>query len=72
MGLSAKQKEAVELYRREEQEYEWCQLYKYRATYIAKYMSDIGPTKIPEVDERLDKIRVLAREIGDILEGTLI
>lgn len=66
--MNARQREAAELWRREERERELTEESRSRARYLQKWLRDQGDTKVPEAEAKLKEIRKLADELFDILE----
>lgn len=69
MAKSTAQKEAADLWRREQQEEEWAEVSRLKARYLVKYLRDVGDTKNAEAESKLDEIRKLADELFDLLEN---
>jgi hypothetical protein len=72
MAKSTAQKEAAELWRREQQEEEWAEESRLKARYLVKYLRDVGDTKNAEAESKLNEIRKLADKLFDLLENNKI
>ena len=69
MAKSTAQKEAADLWRREQQEAEWAEESRLKGRYLQKWLRDIGDMKHPEAEAKLREIRRLADELKDLLEN---
>ena len=64
MAKSTAQKEAADIWRREQQEEEWAEGSRLKARYLVRYLSDVGDTKNAEAESKLNEIRKLADKSG--------
>ena len=69
MAKSTAQKEAADLWRREQQEEEWAEESRSKGRYLQRWLRDIGDMKHPEAEAKLREIKKLADELKDLLEN---
>lgn len=66
--MNARQREAARLWEMEQREEKAREDSRHKARYLQKYLSDIGDTGCPEAEEKLNQIRVLVRQVKDLLD----